>query len=214
MEQRWLSIQWHNEESDVVLSDSEIKKAILDGELFIMHDNEPDVRSASICLHLSEKIIVPSHGLQEIDIRNIKTYPGTIAERIDPSNGYLLSPGGFMLGATLESIALSNSLAGQLSNISGLARLGLNTVLSTYISPGFGMGRARPITLELHNTSNSPIRIFPGMRACHLLLTRLGSATLNGYDHSHPGKYLINSPQGSEFYMDTGLVNPKAPRVK
>lgn len=196
------------------LSDIEIRKAIQNGDFSILHNTTPDIRSASICLHLSENIIIPSYTSHEVDVRRPETYPTCIAERIAPSNGHLLLPGDFILGSTLEGIAFSNSLAGHISNISGLARLGLNTILSTYVSPGFGAGLARPITLEIHNSSIAPIRIFPGMRICHLLLAKLSSTAHSGYDHSNPGKYLTNAPQGSEFYKDTGLFSAEALRNK
>jgi len=192
----------------MILSDIDIKKSIINGEFSIKHDNKLDIRSASICMHLSENITIPLRKQLEVDIRKQETYPKSKLEKINESNGHLLLPGDFLLGATIECISLSNSLTGQLSNISGLARLGLNTVLSTFVSPGFGANLARPLTLEIHNASNFPIRIFPGMRICHLLLMRLESQASNGYDQSNPDKYLTNAPQDSEFYKNTGIMTP------
>jgi len=189
----------------MILSDKDINKAIDNGDLIVIYQSKIDVKSSSICLHLSDKILSINNSASEIDIRREETYPITTAQKMDPDDGYVVLPGDFLLGATAEKIALSNNISGHLSNISGLARLGLNSILSTYVSPGFGEGLARPITLELYNTSKSPIRIYPGMRICHLLLSPLLTATKEGYDLKNPGKYMTNAPQGSEFYKNTGL---------
>jgi dCTP deaminase len=189
----------------MTFSDKDINQAINNGNLIVLSKSELDIRSASICLHLSDKILSINTSTSEIDIRREETYPVTTATKIDPNNGYVLLPSEFLLGATVEKIALSNSISGHLSNISGLARLGLNSILSSFVSPGFGEGVARPITLELYNASKSPIRIYPGMRICHLLLSSLLTATEEGYDLKNPGKYMFNAPQGSEFYKNTGL---------
>lgn len=191
----------------MVFSGVEIKGAIHNGAFAVESACALDVRSASICLHLSSSIIVPVSSNKEVDVRKFESYPQALNTEIDSVSGLLMQPGSFILGATVEKIALSNNVAGFISNISGLARLGLNSVLSTYVSPGFGEGKTRPLTLELHNASGNAIRIFPGMRICHLLLFRLGEPAELGYDQMNPCKYLVNSPQGSEFYKDTGIAD-------
>ncbi|MBD8120358.1 dCTP deaminase [Pseudomonas lutea] len=189
----------------MILSDEDIARLMISGELVVDDKYMVEMQSASICLHLSDDIIVfLGAESEEVDLRQAATYPATTEQKIEPS-GYVLQPDQFILGATKERIGLPNSISGHLSNISGLARLGLNTILSTHISPGFGTASPRPITLEIKNSSKFPIRIFSGMRICHLIFMSLLTQTSNGYDERNPGKYCSNSPQGSEFFKHTGL---------
>lgn len=189
----------------MLLSDKDIARLISSGELKIQHNTIIDLKSASICLHLSNKLRVFSDKQYEIDIRLEETYPHSRSIEVDTITGYSINPGDFLLASTTEEISLPNSVAGVLSNISGLARLGLNTILSTYVSPGYGKNTPKPITLELHNISKSKIRIYPGMRICHLLLSSLQTNTTKGYDQLHPEKYITMAPQGSEYFKNTGL---------
>ncbi|MRF39580.1 dCTP deaminase [Escherichia coli] len=189
----------------MLLSDENIIKLISNGELKITNCKEQEIKSASICLHLSSRVLIPIKCDREIDIRHESTYPKYSTLELDSHKGFSINPGDFFLAATNETITLPNSVAGLLSNISGLARLGLNTILSNYISPGYGEGTPKSITLEIHNISNTHIRVFPGMRICHLLLIQLLKNTKTGYDIHHPGKYVGSAPQGSEYFKNTGL---------
>ena len=72
-----------------------------------------------------------------------------------------LHPGEFVLGATLERVALADDLVARLEGKSSLGRLGL-LIHSTagFVDPGFD----GQLTLELSNVANLPITLYPGMR--------------------------------------------------
>ena len=72
---------------------------------------------------------------------------------------FVLHPGEFVLGSTLEIVTLPDDLAGRLEGKSSLGRLGLLTHSTAgFIDPGFN----GHITLELSNVANLPITLWPG----------------------------------------------------
>ena len=91
---------------------------------------------------------------------------------------FVLHPGEFVLGSTLEVVTLPDDLAGRLEGKSSLGRLGLLTHSTAgFIDPGF----SGHITLELSNVSNLPIKLHPGMKIGQLCLFRLSSPAENPY---------------------------------
>jgi dCTP deaminase len=91
---------------------------------------------------------------------------------------FVLHPGEFVLGSTLEIVTLPNDLAGRLEGKSSLGRLGLLTHSTAgFIDPGFN----GHITLELSNVANLPIVLWPGMKIGQLCLFRLSSPAEHPY---------------------------------
>src|SRR5207244_11357486 len=83
---------------------------------------------------------------------------------------FVLHPGEFVLGSTLEVVTLPDDLAGRLEGKSSLGRLGLLTHSTAgFIDPGC----SEPITLELSNVSNLPIKLHTAMKIGQLRLFRL-----------------------------------------
>src|SRR4029079_1336848 len=74
----------------------------------------------------------------------------------DPGEPFVLHPGEFVLGSTLELCTLSHHLAGRLQGQASPGRLGLLTHSTAgFIDPGF----SGHITLELSNVANLPITL-------------------------------------------------------
>jgi dCTP deaminase len=74
---------------------------------------------------------------------------------------FLLHPGEFVLGSTLERVGVPNNLVARVEGKSSLGRLGL-VIHSTagFIDAGFD----GHVTLELANLANLPITLYPGMK--------------------------------------------------
>ncbi len=74
---------------------------------------------------------------------------------------FILHPGEFALGSTLEKLTLSNDIVSRIEGKSSLGRLGL-LIHSTagFIDPGWDGN----LTLELANVSRLPITLYYGMR--------------------------------------------------
>ncbi|MCA1005057.1 dCTP deaminase [Rhodococcus sp. PAM 2766] len=122
---------------------------------------------------------------------------------VEPVAGepFVLHPGEFVLGSTLEVCTLPDDLAGRLEGKSSLGRLGLLTHSTAgFIDPGF----SGHITLELSNVANLPITLWPGMKIGQLCLLRLTSAAENPYGSSAVGsKYQgQRGPTPSRAYLN------------
>ena len=105
---------------------------------------------------------------------------------VEPKEGepFVLHPGEFVLGSTLERCTLPVDLAGRLEGKSSLGRLGLLTHSTAgFIDPGF----TGHITLELSNVANLPITLWPGMKIGQLCLLRLTSPAENPYGSAKAG---------------------------
>ena len=105
---------------------------------------------------------------------------------VEPADGepFVLHPGEFVLGSTLELFTLPDDLAGRLEGKSSLGRLGLLTHSTAgFIDPGF----SGHITLELSNVANLPITLWPGMKIGQLCILRLTSPAEHPYGSSRVG---------------------------
>ncbi|MCW4355816.1 dCTP deaminase [Hoyosella sp. YIM 151337] len=114
---------------------------------------------------------------------------------------FVLHPGEFVLGSTLEVCTLPDDLAGRLEGKSSLGRLGLLTHSTAgFIDPGF----SGHITLELSNVANLPITLWPGMKIGQLCLIRLSSPAMDPYGSARTGsKYQgQRGPTPSRAYLN------------
>jgi dCTP deaminase len=91
---------------------------------------------------------------------------------------FILHPGEFVLGSTLERVRLPDDLVGRLEGKSSLGRLGL-LIHSTagFIDPGFD----GHVTLELSNVANLPITIYAGMKIGQLSFVELSEPAAAPY---------------------------------
>ncbi len=143
-----------------VLSDRTISQEIADGRLRIEPFEPSHVQPSSVDLRLGRHFRVFEHSrYTHIDVRAPQpdlTQSVTVAE----DEPFVLHPGEFALGTTLERVGLPNDLVGRLEGKSSLGRLGL-IIHSTagYIDPGF----SGTITLELSNVAKLPIPLYAGM---------------------------------------------------
>lgn len=79
---------------------------------------------------------------------------------------FILHPGYFILGATLEWIRLPKDIAGYVIGKSSWGRRGLVIATAVGVHPGF----AGCLTLEISNVGEIPVAIWPGMQICQLFL--------------------------------------------
>jgi dCTP deaminase len=97
---------------------------------------------------------------------------------------FILHPGEFVLGSTLERVTLPVDLVSRLEGKSSLGRLGL-LIHSTagFIDPGWD----GHVTLELSNVANLPITIYHGMKIGQLSFMQLTEPTSTPYGASSLG---------------------------
>lgn len=97
---------------------------------------------------------------------------------VDPDEPFVLHPGEFVLGSTLELITLPDDVAARLEGKSSLGRLGLLTHSTAgFIDPGF----TGHVTLELSNVATLPIILWPGMKIGQMCFFALSSAAERPY---------------------------------
>ncbi|MEA5075552.1 MAG: dCTP deaminase [Coriobacteriia bacterium] len=144
----------------MVLSDRTIRQQMAAGRIVVDPCDPRDIQPSSIDLHLGS-------GFQVF--RNSRyPYIDPTVEQVglmDPVEAtagepFVLHPGEFVLGATIERIELPDDIVARLEGKSSLGRLGL-LIHSTagYVDPGW----VGTLTLELSNVANLPIVLTPGM---------------------------------------------------
>lgn len=126
----------------------------------------------------------------------------------DPDKPFVLHPGEFALGATLEKVKLPADIAARLEGKSSLGRLGLLTHSTAgFIDPGF----EGHITLELSNTATMPILLYPGMKIGQLCFFQLSSPADSPYGTGAKGSRYQGQrgPTASRSHLNFSLYDFK-----
>src|SRR5580765_2236662 len=112
-----------------------------------------------------------------IDVREPQEELTELVE-VDDETPFILHPGEFVLGSTLERLRLPDDLVARLGGKSSLGRLGL-LIHSTagFIDPGWD----GHVTLELLNVANPPITLYVGMKIGQLSFVQLTEPAENPY---------------------------------
>ena len=117
---------------------------------------------------------------------DVKQPQEELTEEVEISDDqpFILHPGEFVLGSTLERVTLPDDLVARLEGKSSLGRLGL-LIHSTagFIDPGWD----GPVTLELSNVANLPITIYHGMKIGQVSFMQLSEPASAPYGSSTLG---------------------------
>ena len=184
-----------------VLSDRDVRAAIEAGEVVIRPYDPADLQPSSVDLHLDRRFrVFRNNRYPYIDVR--KPQPDlTEILTIEDDEQFILHPGEFVLGQTLEWTELPNDLVARLEGKSSLGRLGL-LIHSTagYVDPGWKGN----LTLELSNVANLPIALYYGMKIGQISYFRMSSPVDRPYGSKELGsKYQGQSePTASAFHRD------------
>ncbi len=185
----------------VLLSDRDLTAAI-DSQSLILDPFDPAmIQPSSIDVRLDGLFRVFNNSkYTHIDPKLPQEELTTLVE-VKGEEPFILHPGEFVLGSTLEHFTIPADLAGRLEGKSSLGRLGLVTHSTAgFIDPGF-QGH---ITLELSNAANLPIALYPGMKVGQLALFRMTSPAENPYGSGSLGsKYQgQRGPTASKAYLN------------
>ena len=184
-----------------VLSDRDIRAAIESGEVRIDPYDPRDLQPSSVDLHLDRSFrVFRNNRYAFIDVR--APQPDlTELLRVEDDEPFILHPGEFVLGQTVEWVELPVDLVARLEGKSSLGRLGL-LIHSTagYVDPGWRGN----LTLELSNVANLPIALYYGMRIGQISFFRMSSPVERPYGSAELGsKYQGQSePTASDFHRD------------
>jgi dCTP deaminase len=168
----------------VILSDRSIREALTGGRIVIDPLEEANIQPASVDLRVDRLFrVFRNHTAGTIDV---KVEQCDLTELIEvPADGvFMLHPGEFVLGSTLERVALADDLVGRVEGKSSLGRLGL-LIHSTagFVDPGFD----GHITLELSNVASLPITLYPGMKIGQVSFLAMTTAADHPYGSSTTG---------------------------
>ena len=185
----------------MILSDADIREEIAAGRIVIDPFDETCVQPSSVDLHVDPRFRVFANSRYPyIDVR-VEMPDLTELVEVSGDDPFILHPGEFVLGATLERVALPDDLVARLEGKSSLGRLGL-LIHSTagFVDSGFSGN----LTLELSNVANLPITIYHGMPIGQISFMRMDGPVERPYGSGEAGsKYQGQAePTPSRFYLN------------
>jgi len=161
----------------VVLSDRTIRRLLDEGRIEIEPYDESLLQPSSVDVRVDRYFRVFHNARYPfIDVREPQE---DLTELVEVgTEPFILHPGEFVLGSTLERIRLPDDLVARLEGKSSLGRLGL-LIHSTagFIDPGWD----GHVTLELSNVANLPITIYHGMKIGQLSFVQLSEPAESPY---------------------------------
>lgn len=195
----------------MLLSDRDIAKLCASGEIEIDPYDPQMIQPASIDVRLdryfrlfdNHKYSVIDPALPQDDLTHLVD--------VGESAPFVLHPGEFVLGSTLERVQLADNLAARLEGKSSLGRLGLLTHSTAgFIDPGFN----GHVTLELSNTATMPILLYPGMKIGQLCFFQLSSSAEKPYGSRERGSRYQGQrgPTASRSYL--GFNRSEVPEME
>jgi dCTP deaminase len=185
----------------VVLSDTTIRSEI-EAERIVIDPFDGDlIQPSSVDVRVDNRFrVFQNSRYPYIDVRQ-PMEDLTELVTVEGDEPFILHPGEFVLGQTLERVTLPNDLVARLEGKSSLGRLGL-LIHSTagFVDSGFSGN----LTLELSNVANLPITIYHGMPIGQLSFMRMDAPVERPYGSSDTGsKYQGQSePTPSRFYLN------------
>lgn len=188
----------------MILSDRDIKKAIESGRVKI-ESAQPElfmhIHASSMDLRLGNTFKLYEHSKFAIlDPKRPETFQGNMRQIVIPDGeSFIVQPGEFVLGVTMEKISVPDDLVVRVEGRSSLGRLGI-IVHSTagFVDPGF----VGTITLEISNLNRLPVALYPGMRVCQLAFEMMTSPADTPYNLKLNSKY-----QGQVLPEESRLMN-------
>lgn len=163
-----------------VLSDRDLQAVLDSGELVIDPLCKANIQPASIDLRLGGTFaaLPKDHPLLPGYIDPLAPPLEPLRyETVDDGLQYPLSPGGFALASTLETVTLGPGLVGVLAGKSSLARHGLAVECAGLVDPAF----SGQLTLELFCQVDRTIMLTPGMLIAQLMVHRLSTPASRPY---------------------------------
>ena len=190
----------------MILSDRDIKARIADGSIGISSqypDWESQIGASSMDMRLGSVFKLYKHSnVPVLDPKTMGQYEGELCETVEIAEGkpFIVQPGEFVLGVTMEKVRLSDDLVARVEGRSSLGRLGI-VIHSTagFVDAGF----EGTITLEIANINRLPVALYPGQRVCQLAFEPMSSPAEVPYGAKKTTKYQGQmAPQESQVYRD------------
>jgi dCTP deaminase len=185
----------------MVLSDRTIREEVEAGRI-AFEPFDPDlIQPSSVDMRVDRKFRVFHNARRPfIDVREPMEDLTELVE-VSDDEPFILHPGEFVLGQTLERVRLPDDIVARLEGKSSLGRLGL----LIHSTAGFvDAGWEGNLTLELSNVATLPITIYHGMPIGQISFMRMDSPVERPYGTGDAGsKYQGQAePTPSRFYLN------------
>lgn len=195
----------------MILSDKDILKKIESGDIEISSidgKHTGHINASSADLRLGRFFKIYEHSKFAI-LDPMKGFPDAtkLIEITGEDEPFIIQPGEFVLGVTMERIRIADDLVARVEGRSSLGRLGI-IIHSTagFIDAGF----EGTITLEITNINRMPVALYPGMRVCQLAFEQMSSKADVPYSKKGTSKY-----QGQDLPQESKLgSDPEFRRIK
>ena len=185
-----------------VLSDATILELVDTGRIRIDPWDPNLVQPASVDLRLGDSFrVFHNHRASAIDLR---VPPSGLTEEvvIAPDESFVIHPGEFCLGTTLEYVSLPDDIVARIEGKSSLGRLGLIVhATAGFCDPGW----KGTLTLELNNLTRVPIKLSPGLPIAQLSFMELDVPALRPYGHAGLGSHYQGQVEATESRYRAGV---------
>jgi dCTP deaminase len=168
----------------VILSDRTIQEQLDAGRIVIDPLGERCIQPSSVDLHIDRFFrVFRNHTMGHIDVKEDLEELTELVE-VGEDQAFMLHPGEFVLGSTLERVAVPDDLVARLEGKSSLGRLGL----LIHSTAGFvDAGWDGHLTLELSNVATLPITLYPNMKIGQISFLQMTTAADQPYGSSELG---------------------------
>ena len=184
-----------------VLSDTTILRLVEEGRLKIDPWDPGLVQPASVDIRLGPTFrVFHNHRAAAIDLRDP---PRDLTEQITvgPDEPFVVHPGEFVLGRTLETVEMPDDVVCRIEGRSSIGRLGLIVhATAGFVDPGF----AGTLTLEITNLTRVPIILWPGKPIAQLSFMTLDKAAERPYGHPDLGSHYHGQVDATESRYEGG----------
>jgi dCTP deaminase len=169
-----------------VLSDGTIRRLVGEGRIVVRPWDPALVQPASVDLRLGDSFrVFHNHRAAAIDLRDP---PTNLTEEVVVADGeaFVIHPGEFVLGRTLEYVELPGDVVARIEGRSSLGRLGLIVhATAGFVDPGF----KGTLTLEIANLTRIPIKLYAGGPIAQLSFMALDAPAERPYGSEDLGSH-------------------------
>lgn len=184
-----------------VLSDGTIRRLIADGAIKVDPWDDGMVQPASVDLRLGHSFrVFHNHRASAIDL---KDPPRNLTEQVTIADDepFLIHPGEFVLGRTLEWVELPDDVVARIEGKSSIGRLGLIVhATAGFVDPGW----KGTLTLEITNLTRIPIKLWANLPIAQLSFMTLDRAAERPYGHPELGSHYHGQLEATESRYEGG----------
>ena len=184
-----------------VLSDGTIRRLVEEERIKIRPWDPSMVQPASVDLRLGTSFrVFHNHRLPAIDLAEPPTGL-TEHVQIEDTASFVIHPGEFVLGSTVEWVELPDDIVARIEGKSSLGRLGLIVhATAGFVDPGF----SGTLTLEITNLTRVPIVLWPAKPIAQLSFMTLDRAAERPYGHPDLGSHYQSQVDATESRYEGG----------